>query len=190
MFEEKTKKALKTWEILCSFIIYHIVIIMIYHISWKREAVLYQIGWFFTHCVNGPWPPPPLGFTQSCCRFFDMNVKKCVNVCRDKIWHNSAEICGQNVKFTLKLWQFYPWKYFFVPILCCQKASRIIQIRNINFYTWGRPPPPFTQCVKIHRFWQKMASLTVSCFVIFSEGCIWLCFMIMVVGWVCLSVML
>ena len=33
-------------------------------------------------------------------------------------------------------------QYFFVPILCCQKASRIIQIRNINFYTWVRPPPP------------------------------------------------
>ena len=87
-----------------------------------------------------------------------MNVKKCVNVRLDKIWRNSAKICGQNVKFTLKLWQFYPWKYFFVPILCCQKASRIIQIRNINFYTWVRPPP-FTQCVKIHPIWQRMASL-------------------------------
>ena len=52
--------------------------------------------------VNGPWPPL-LGFTQSCCGFFDINVKKCVNVSRDKIWHNSAKICGQNVKFTLKL---------------------------------------------------------------------------------------
>ena len=101
-----------------------------------REALGYQIRCFFTHCVNGPWPPPSPRFTQSCCEFFDINVKKCVNVCRDKIWHNSAKICGQNVKFTLKLWQFYPWKYFFVPILCCQKASRIIQIRNINFYTW------------------------------------------------------
>ena len=85
-----------------------------------REAILCQIGCFFT---------------QSCCGYFDMNVKKCVNVCLDKIWRNSAKICGQNVKFTLKLWQFYPWKYFFVSILCCQKASRIIQIHSINFYT-------------------------------------------------------
>ena len=98
-----------------------------------REAILHQIGCFFTHCVNGPWPPPPR-FTQSCCGFFDINVKKCVNVCRDKIWHNSAKICGQNVKFTLKLWQFYPWKYFFVSILCCQKAFRMIQICNINLH--------------------------------------------------------
>ena len=30
----------------------------------------------------------------------------------DKIWHNSAKICGQNFKFTLKLWQFYPWKFW------------------------------------------------------------------------------
>ena len=42
-----------------------------------REAVLYQNWCFFTHCVNGPWPPPPRGFTQSCCWFFDMTVKKC-----------------------------------------------------------------------------------------------------------------
>ena len=28
------------------------------------EAILHQIGCFFTPCVNGPWPPP-LGFTQS-----------------------------------------------------------------------------------------------------------------------------
>ena len=112
-----------------------------------REAIICQNGWIFTHCVNGPWPPP-LGFTRSCCDFFDMNVKKCVNVRLDKIWRNSAKICGQNVKFTLKLWQFYPWKYFFVPILCCQKASRIIQIRNINFYTWVRPPPLYTMCKK------------------------------------------
>ena len=49
---------------------------------------------FFTHCVNGPWPP--LGFTQSCCGFFDMNIKKCVNVCCDKIQHNSEKICGKN----------------------------------------------------------------------------------------------
>ena len=46
---------------------------------------------FFTHCVNSP-----LGFTQSCCGFFDMNIKKCVNVCCDKIQHNSAKICGKN----------------------------------------------------------------------------------------------
>ena len=102
-------------------------------------------------------PPPPYGkipvehwkslrgasLTQSCCGFFDMNVKKCVNVRLDKIWRNSAKICGQNVKFTLK---FYPWKYFFVPILCCQKASRMIQTRNINFYTWVWSPPLYTMC--------------------------------------------
>ena len=45
-----------------------------------REAILYQNGCFFT----------PLGFTQSCCGFFDMIVKKCINVCRDKIPHDSA----------------------------------------------------------------------------------------------------
>ena len=112
---------------------------------------------FYTLCKR-PLTPPPLGFTRSCCGFFDINVKKCVNVCRDKIWHNIAKICGQNVKFTLKLWQFYPWKYFFVSILCCQKASWIIQIYNINFYTWVRSPP--TQCVKIYPIWQRMASLS------------------------------
>ena len=47
-------------------------------LSQLREAILCQIGCFF--------------YT-----FFDMNVKKCVNVCRDKIWHNSAKSCGQNV---------------------------------------------------------------------------------------------
>ena len=46
--------------------------------SHLREAILCQIGCFFTHCVNGPWPPLPR-FTQSCCGFFDINVKKCVN---------------------------------------------------------------------------------------------------------------
>ena len=51
-----------------------------------------------------------LGFTRTCCGFLDINVKKCVNVCRDKIWQNSAKICRQNVKFILKLWQFYPSK--------------------------------------------------------------------------------
>ena len=36
-----------------------------------REAIPYQIGCFFTHCVNGPWPiVPPLDFTQSCCELF------------------------------------------------------------------------------------------------------------------------
>ena len=50
-----------------------------------------------------------------------INVKKCVNVCRDKILNNTAEICVQNVNFTLT---------------CDNFTSRIIQIRNINFYTW------------------------------------------------------
>ena len=34
--------------------------------------------------------PPPLREAILCqirCGFFDINVKKCVNVCRDKIWH-------------------------------------------------------------------------------------------------------
>ena len=87
-----------------------------------REAIFYQIGCFFTHCVNGPWPPPPF-FIRSCCGFFDINVKKCVNVCRDKIWYISAKICGQNVKCTLKLWQYNPGKY----VLC-------------QFYVVKRPP--------------------------------------------------
>ena len=55
-----------------------------------REAIGYQIGFFFTHCVNGPCPPPPLGFTRSCCGFFWQIVEECVNVCRDIIWQNSA----------------------------------------------------------------------------------------------------
>ena len=48
--------------------------------------------------------------------------------------------------FTLNLWQFWSSKSKFL------KASRIIQICNINFYTWVRPlPPPFpkTYCVCI-----------------------------------------
>ena len=71
---------------------------------------------FVTHCVNSPWPPPPLplGFTQSCCGFVDMTVKKCVNVCRENFSHNSVKLCEENVKSTLKLWQFYPSKFFFV----------------------------------------------------------------------------
>ena len=49
---------------------------------------------------------------------------------------------------------------FFVPVLCCQMASRVIQICNINFYTWVQPPPPpFTQSVKNHPIWWRMASL-------------------------------
>ena len=28
-----------------------------------REAILCQIGCFFTHCVNDPWPPPPRFYT-------------------------------------------------------------------------------------------------------------------------------
>ena len=90
-------------------------------ISWPSST--YQIGCFFTHCVNGPWPPLPLGFTRSCCGFFDINFKKCVNVCRDKIWYISAKICGKNVKCTLKLWQYNPGKY----VLC-------------QFYVVKRPP--------------------------------------------------
>ena len=35
-----------------------------------------------------------------------------------------------------------------MSILGCQKASRIVKIYNINFYTWVRPPPTFIQCVK------------------------------------------
>ena len=49
---------------------------------------------------------------------------------------------------------------FFVSILCCQKAFRMIQTCNINFYTWVWPPP-FTQCVKKHPIWQRMASLSI-----------------------------
>ena len=40
---------------------------------------------FYTLCKRPLTPPPLLVFTQSCCGFFDMNVKKCVNVCCDKI---------------------------------------------------------------------------------------------------------
>ena len=97
---------------------------------------------FYTLCKRPLTPPPPLGFTQSCCGFFDMTVKKCVNVCRDKIPHNSAKICEENVKFTLKLRQFYPSKFFFLSNLCWQMASRVIQICNIIFYTWLRAPLP------------------------------------------------
>ena len=50
---------------------------------------------FYTLCTRPLPPPPPLGFTQSCCGLFDMTVKKCVNVCRDKIPHNSAKFCGK-----------------------------------------------------------------------------------------------
>ena len=64
-----------------------------------REAVLYQNGCFFTHCVNGP-----VGFTQSYCGIFHMNIKKCVNVCRDKIQNKSAKIC-EKLPLT-NVWQF------------------------------------------------------------------------------------
>ena len=38
---------------------------------------------------------------------------------------------------------------FLMSISCCQKASRIIQICNINFYTWVWPPSPlYTMCKK------------------------------------------
>ena len=122
----------------------HYVLYLVYYTS-KGSHLLPNQMFLYTLCKRPL--TPPLGFTQSCCEFFDINVKKCVNVCRDKIWHNSAKICGQNVKFTLKLWQFYPWKYFFVSISCCQKAFRMIQICNINFYTWVWPPL-YTMCKK------------------------------------------
>ena len=37
---------------------------------------------FYTLCKR-PLTPPPLVFTRSCCGFFDINFKKCVNVCRN-----------------------------------------------------------------------------------------------------------
>ena len=40
---------------------------------------------FYTLCKRPLTPPPPLVFTQSCCGFLDMTVKKCVNICRDRI---------------------------------------------------------------------------------------------------------
>ena len=51
-----------------------------------------------------------------------------------------------------------------MSILCCQKASRIIQICNMNFYTWVRPPlsppPLYTRCEKT----SHLASLTSKVF--------------------------
>ena len=66
----------------------------------------------------------------------------CVNVWRDKIWHNSAKICGGNVKFTLIYPQFVTILALrIMSILCCQKASRIIQISDINLYTMYKKHP-------------------------------------------------
>ena len=39
----------------------------------------------YTLCRRPLTPPPPLGFTQSCCGFFRRTFKKCVNVCCKKI---------------------------------------------------------------------------------------------------------
>ena len=75
-----------------------------------REAVLYQIGCFL-HIVKTALDPPPLGLTQSCCGFFDMNVKKFVNVCCNKI--SAGHVCKAKsychlFLFTWNILQFLP----------------------------------------------------------------------------------
>ena len=92
---------------------------------------------FYTLC-NRPLTPPPR-FTQSCCEFFDMTVKKWVNVCHDKIPYNSAKICAGNVKFTLKLWQFYPSKFLFC----------------VNFMLSEVPLDVFLSCLTIINKWEN-----------------------------------
>ena len=68
---------------------------------------------YTTHCVNDRWPPLPPRF------YTIMTVKKCVNICRDKISHNSAKLWEENVKFTL--WQFYHDEYGFPKAYCLKK---------------------------------------------------------------------
>ena len=117
---------------------------------------------FYTLGKRPLTPPPPLGFTRSCCDFFDMNVKKCVNVRLDKIWRNSAKICGQNVKFTLKLWQFYPWKFFFCANFILSKGLQNYTNLQHKFVHMGLTPPPFTQCVKNIEFSTRWLPLSSS----------------------------
>ena len=65
--------------------------------------------------------------------------KKCVNICRNKIPHNSAKICEKNVKFSLKIVTIL--SFFFGQFFCCQMASRV--------YTSLQPPTPLsTMCKK------------------------------------------
>jgi len=63
------------------------------------------------------------------------------------------------MSFALKLWQFdpqfvtiLPSKCLFMSILCCQKASKLYKICNINFWYW-KGPPPIETFPKIHQFW-------------------------------------
>ena len=64
------KAATNTWN--SSMIIY-----TWWHIALQvREPVLYQIGCFFTHCVNGPWTPPPSRFYTIMLRIFLTNCWK------------------------------------------------------------------------------------------------------------------
>ena len=49
---------------------------------------------FYTLCKRPLTLPPPSVLHNHVVDF--LTVKKCINVCRDKIQHNSAKICGRN----------------------------------------------------------------------------------------------
>ena len=66
----------------------------------------------------------------------------------NKIVH--IKICGENVQFTLKLWQFYAQvvtiplsECLFMSTLCCQQVSRMIKNLQYKFLNMGLTPTPF-----------------------------------------------
>ena len=73
-------------------------------LSWYCLGVLYRKDFyiireaiptcmlFYTVCKQHSTPPR---FTQTCRRFFEMNVKKCINVCCDKNKQNNVQIGGE-----------------------------------------------------------------------------------------------
>ena len=62
------------------------------------------------------------------------------NVCCDKITHNSAEIYGKNVKFTLKLGQFCPSKFFFCVNFMLPEGVQNYTNLHHNFLHLGLTP--------------------------------------------------
>ena len=135
---------------------------------------------FYILCKQPLTPPPPLGFTRSCCGFSDINVKKCVYLCRDKILHNSAKICGQNVKFTLKLWQFWRRRNFLIFWLKRPPEFTNPQHKlRVKGHLWGKCYHflgKYYHFLRMETASEEMSTALEGClFVVKKIWCLWKC---------------